>query len=156
MLSRRHHELSTFGLLKDSAVPEVRGYVEQLLAQGFLRQTDDAFPVVALTNEGVELLRNPDCGARPGAVAAATGRPRTGAAQVTGRGRGLEGVDRDLFEKLRGVRMQIARWRGVPPYVVFHDTTLRELARLKRKQWTRRAPSTASARERRRTWARNS
>src|SRR5687768_33676 len=58
VLSRRHNELSTFGLLKDGSVSEVRGYVEQLIAQGFLRQTDDAFPVVALTNEGVDLLKN--------------------------------------------------------------------------------------------------
>jgi ATP-dependent DNA helicase RecQ len=32
---------------------------------------------------------------------------------------------------LRALRLQIARKRGVPPYVIFHDTTLRELARLK-------------------------
>ena len=44
---------------------------------------------------------------------------------------GWEGVDRDLFERLRAMRLQIARERGVPPYVIFHDTTLRELARLK-------------------------
>jgi ATP-dependent DNA helicase RecQ len=36
-----------------------------------------------------------------------------------------------LFERLRAWRLQIARDRHVPPYVVFHDTTLRELARLK-------------------------
>jgi ATP-dependent DNA helicase RecQ len=42
-----------------------------------------------------------------------------------------QGVDRDLFERLRTVRLQIARSRGVPPYVIFHDTTLREMARLR-------------------------
>jgi ATP-dependent DNA helicase RecQ len=42
-----------------------------------------------------------------------------------------EGVDRDLFEALRALRLRIARDRHVPPYVIFHDTTLRELARLK-------------------------
>jgi ATP-dependent DNA helicase RecQ len=42
-----------------------------------------------------------------------------------------EGVDRGLFEHLRLVRLRIARERGVPPYVIFHDTTLRELARLR-------------------------
>ncbi len=42
-----------------------------------------------------------------------------------------EGVDRDLFERLRALRLEIARARGVPPYVVFHDTTLRALAREK-------------------------
>ena len=40
-------------------------------------------------------------------------------------------ADRSLFERLRAVCLEIARSRGVPPYVIFHDTTLRELARLK-------------------------
>ena len=133
VLSRRHNELSTFGLLKDSAAPEIRGYVEQLIAQGFLRQTDDAFPVVALTNDGVALLRN-----AAAAPDLALSRQRRGVRDRDGRrsrveAEAWEGVDRDLFEKLRGVRMQIARSRGVPPYVVFHDTTLREMARLKPK-----------------------
>ena len=35
------------------------------------------------------------------------------------------------FEALRGRRRDLAREQGVPPYVIFHDTTLRELARLK-------------------------
>jgi ATP-dependent DNA helicase RecQ len=38
-------------------------------------------------------------------------------------------VDRDLFDALRALRLSLARARGVPPYVIFHDTTLRELAR---------------------------
>ena len=131
VLSRRHHELSTFGLLKDAAVPEVRGYIEQLIAQGFLRQTDDAFPVVALTSEGVELLRN----AAAAPTLALSRQRRVVREREQRRSRveaeAWEGVDRELFEKLRGVRMQIARARGVPPYVVFHDTTLREMARIK-------------------------
>jgi ATP-dependent DNA helicase RecQ len=40
-------------------------------------------------------------------------------------------VDRDLFDRLRALRLEIARARGVPPYVIFHDTTLRDMARLK-------------------------
>ena len=37
------------------------------------------------------------------------------------------GADRDLFDVLRDVRLRLARERGVPPYVIFHDTTLHEL-----------------------------
>ena len=48
-----------------------------------------------------------------------------------GRDESWEGVDRDLFERLRALRLEIARARGVPPYVIFHDTTLREMARSK-------------------------
>ena len=40
------------------------------------------------------------------------------------------GVDRELFEALRQARLEIARERHVPPYVIFHDSTLREMARL--------------------------
>ncbi|HEY0876661.1 MAG TPA: DNA helicase RecQ [Vicinamibacterales bacterium] len=129
--SRRHHELSTFGLLKDAAVPEVRAYIEQLIAQGFLRQTDDQYPVLALTNTGVELLKNPD--AAPGL--ALSRQRRVSRTREERRSRveaeAWEGVDRELFEQLRAVRMQIARARGVPPYVIFHDTTLRDMARLR-------------------------
>jgi ATP-dependent DNA helicase RecQ len=38
-------------------------------------------------------------------------------------------VDRGLFESLRQCRTEVAHARGVPPYVVFHDNTLRDLAR---------------------------
>src|SRR5262249_3310326 len=42
-----------------------------------------------------------------------------------------EGVDRELFEALRGLRRQIAEERQCPPYIVFSDATLRELARVR-------------------------
>src|SRR5215471_3808505 len=47
--SRHHERLSTFGLLRDAPQAEVRGYIEQLTAQGLLRQTDEPYPVLALT-----------------------------------------------------------------------------------------------------------
>ncbi len=40
-----------------------------------------------------------------------------------------EGVDRDLFEKLRELRARLAKERGVPAYVIFGDTSLRAMAR---------------------------
>jgi len=36
-------------------------------------------------------------------------------------------IDSDLFDALREVRLRLARERGVPPYVIFHDTTLRDM-----------------------------
>ena len=131
--SRRHHELTTFGLLRGAPSPEVRGYVEQLIAHGFLRQTDDAFPVVALTERGVELMKNP--ASQPDLALARQRRPTKGRVQKRSRieSESWQDVDRDLFERLRAVRLEIARARGVPPYVIFHDTTLREMARIRPK-----------------------
>ena len=130
--ARRHHELSTFGLLKDMSVPEVRGYIEQLTGSGLLRQAGDEFPVLELSETGVALLKSAD--SQPDLVLARQRRPVKDRAP-----RGLRGVeaetwhdvDRDLFERLRALRLEIARERGVPPYVIFHDTTLRDMARLK-------------------------
>jgi ATP-dependent DNA helicase RecQ len=129
--ARGHQALSTFGLLRDATVSEVRGYIEQLLAQALLRQTDGDYPVLALTEAGIALLK--DAASQPHLSMARQRRPVAGrlpqraAIETTS----WEGVDRDLFERLRELRLQIARSRGVPPYVVFHDTTLREMARLK-------------------------
>jgi len=129
--SRRHDQLTTFGLLRDLPVPEVKGYIEQLIAHGFLRQTDDQFPVVALTERGVELLKNAAAG--PDLILARQRRLVKDRAPKRSRieTESWQDVDRDLFERLRAVRLSIARTRGVPPYVIFHDTTLRELARLR-------------------------
>jgi ATP-dependent DNA helicase RecQ len=129
--SRRHHELTTFGLLREAPSAEVRGYIEQLIAHGFLRQTDDAFPVLVLTEHGVGLMK--DAGSHPDLVLARQRRPTKGPLQKRSRieADSWQDVDRDLFDRLRAVRLQIARARGVPPYVIFHDTTLREMARVR-------------------------
>ncbi len=129
--NRRHDELTVFGLLKDSTVNDVRGYIDQLVARGLLRQTEDEFPVLQLTNDGVALLK--DSGAIPDLELARQKKPKKDKLPKRSRieTESWEGVDRDLFEALRELRLGLARERGVPPYVIFHDTTLRELARLK-------------------------
>ena len=129
--ARRHDSLSTFGLLRDSTTADVRGYLEQLIAHGFLRQTDEAFPVVMLTERGIELLKDP--ATAPDLTLARQRRPVKDRLPRRARieSESWQDVDRDLFERLRAVRLRIARARGVPPYVIFHDTTLRELARLR-------------------------
>jgi ATP-dependent DNA helicase RecQ len=130
-----HDALSTFGLLKDMATAEIRGYIEQLVTRGFLQRTSGDYPVLELTAQGVAMLK--------GQVAAddvvlcrqpkPSARSRRGASGSMGRveRESWEGVDRDLFDALRALRLEIARGRGVPPYVVFHDSTLREMARMK-------------------------
>jgi ATP-dependent DNA helicase RecQ len=129
--ARGHASLSVFGLLRDASVDEVRGYIDQLIARGLLRQTDDGYPVLGLTKEGVTLMKEP--ASMPELVLARQRKPEKDKLPRRSRSEAesWEGVDRDLFDRLRALRLQIARDRGVPPYVIFHDTTLRELARLK-------------------------
>jgi len=129
--ARGHAALTTYGLLKEASIPEIRGYIEQLIGHHLLRQTDDPYPVLALTDTGVALLKDP--AAVPGLALARQRRPVPGGMPKRARieTESWQDVDRDLFERLRALRLDIARSRGVPPYVIFHDTTLREMARIK-------------------------
>ena len=131
VIARGHDRLSTFGLLPDASNAEVRGYIEQLIGAELLQQSDGVYPVVALTRKGLELLKDP--ASVPGLALARQRPPRKGMPRTQSRveAESWENVDRDLFERLRSVRLEIARSRGVPPYVIFHDATLREMARLR-------------------------
>src|SRR5688572_16000854 len=129
--ARGHAALTTYGLLREASIPEIRGYIEQLIGHHLLRQTDDPYPVLALTEVGIALLKDP--AAVPGLALARQRRPDPGRAPKRARieTESWQDVDRELFERLRALRLDIARSRGVPPYVIFHDTTLREMARIK-------------------------
>ena len=122
VLSRGHNELSTFGLLEEVPVPELRALIDQLVEGGFLEPYGDPYPVLRVTPEGRRLLK--------GEVECALYRQqrpesrRRAAVQEEN----WEGVDRGLFERLRALRLELAEERGVPPYVIFHDRTLRALA----------------------------
>jgi ATP-dependent DNA helicase RecQ len=131
VLARGHEKLSTFGLLPNASVTEVRGYIEQLAGLGLLQQVGDEYPVLALTTAGTTLLK--DETSFPDLVLARQRPPRKdkGRTQSRVEAESWQDVDRDLFERLRAVRLDIARSRGVPPYVIFHDATLREMARLR-------------------------
>ena len=130
-----HDSLSTFGLLRGEPAAAVRGYIEQLVGEGFLSREGDPYPVLRLTSNGVDLLRGrlhafgPSAGQgacvlyREVKPPSARGRSRSSIRDTF-----VSHVDSDLFDVLRGVRLRLAQARGVPPYVIFHDTTLRDMA----------------------------
>jgi ATP-dependent DNA helicase RecQ len=131
VVARGHDRLSTFGLLPSASIAEIRGYIEQLTGAGLLQQSDGVYPILALTRKGLELLKNAD--SMPALALARQRPPRRDAPRPQSRieAESWQNVDRDLFERLRAVRLEVARSRGVPPYVIFHDATLREMARIR-------------------------
>ncbi len=129
----RHDELSTFGLLDGTPAGELRGYVEQLLDRGLLAHDGDRYPVLKVTEAGRDLLREREGSGdfdlyrqrRPKRPKRAPARGGAAREIVDS----WEGVDRDLFDSLRELRRKLAAEREVPPYVIFHDSTLRDMAR---------------------------
>jgi ATP-dependent DNA helicase RecQ len=129
VLDNGHDGLSTYGLLSDHDVRAVRGWVEQLVAQGFLAKTGE-YNVLQLTESGRGVLTGEQA---PRLLKPAR---RSGSATRSTRASGSradswEGVDRGLFERLRDLRRQLAEEKSVPAYVVFGDASLRDMTRLR-------------------------
>jgi ATP-dependent DNA helicase RecQ len=125
---RGHDKLSTYGLLEECPKPYVRDWVYQLVGQGVLLQVGDEYPVLKLTPAAWEVMRGErSVRLRQPVRREKEERPEKSRADTVS----WEGVDHDLFEALRGLRKELAEQRRVPPYVIFSDATLRELARVR-------------------------
>jgi ATP-dependent DNA helicase RecQ len=123
VVAARHHELSTFGLLKEETTAAIRGYIEQLVGDGLLVRDGEPYPVLRVTASGAALMR----GAGECTLYREVKPPSSKRKRSTLRDSFTVTVDSDLFDVLRDVRVRLARERGVPPYVIFHDTTLRDM-----------------------------
>nr|HMN65928.1 DNA helicase RecQ [Burkholderiaceae bacterium] len=133
-----HDALSTFGIGADLSETEWRAVLRQLIAQQLVAVDHARHQVLALTDSSRELLRGErtlrlrrpkaEPARRPGRTARRTrGGPVPGEAPTGARDAADPAVDA-LFERLREWRRVTATTRGVPPYVIFHDTTLRGIA----------------------------
>jgi ATP-dependent DNA helicase RecQ len=115
-----HDQLSTHGILAEHSRQNVRAWIEQLTEQQFLGKGE--FDVLHVTPSGRQLLR----GEITPQLLKPSAQPRR-AAQVEVDA--WEGVDRGLFEALRTLRRQKADESGLPPFIIFSDVTLRDMAR---------------------------
>jgi ATP-dependent DNA helicase RecQ len=140
VLSYGHDSLSTFGIGGELTEGEWRGVVRQLLASGLLAVKGD-HGTLALTDLSGEVMRGerpvvfrrdpPKVPAPPRSKRAAAG---TGAGAGAGAAAGrpaaaeLPPEAEPVFERLRAWRTSVAKELGMPPYVIFHDSTLRFIA----------------------------
>ncbi|MBG0812655.1 DNA helicase RecQ [Planomonospora sp. ID82291] len=125
-----HASLTVFGVGTELNESEWRAVVRQLLAQGLLSVEGD-HGTLALTDASAEVLarrrqvplrRDPERTARAGSAARGSGARRPSPAAD------LPEEAVPVFERLRAWRAVVAKERGLPAYVVFHDATLRQIA----------------------------
>jgi ATP-dependent DNA helicase RecQ len=117
----QHHQLSTFGIGMDKTAVEWRGIFRQLIAQGFLTADAESYGVLKLTEKARPLLR----GELQLALRHQRKTKKTKKAKVVD---SLSAEENVLFDALRDHRLTLARERSVPPYVIFHDSTLQAMA----------------------------
>jgi ATP-dependent DNA helicase RecQ len=133
--------LSTYGILKGIAKDVIERYLEALLDADCIEVVGEDYPKLELTRHGGAVMRRQQMVQLPFAPRSAAALPPSvptltptvvkvaaiGVPPVRSTERPTE-PDPDLFERLRVQRTALARAESVPPYAVFHDSTLRELA----------------------------
>ena len=120
----RHHQTTTYGIGKEHSQTEWKNIFRQLIGHGFLDTNPDNFGAMTLTEKSRPLLRNE--------INLNLRKLKKQSNKATkSRDTLLREIDEPVFEALRQKRLSIAKDEGVPPYVIFHDKTLIDMARLR-------------------------
>ncbi|MFV0557363.1 MAG: DNA helicase RecQ [Enterococcus sp.] len=103
-------QLPTYGLLKARGQSEVIQLIDYLTAEGYLQPSEGQFPILSLSNRGIAVL---------------LGQEKVWRKQVK-----LKSLTTDdaVFEALRALRTELAQEQNLPPYLIFSDKTLQEMA----------------------------
>ena len=122
LLSLGHDRLSVYGVARDHSRAQLNEIVGLLEGAELVQRSADQFRTLAVTPRGLDFLRQREpltlTRVKPVEVDASQSRPRV---------EDLD-FDRDLFARLRDLRFRLAQARNVPPYVIFGDRSLQEMA----------------------------
>ena len=142
----KHDALSVYGIVDDYSADEIKEIAGQLVEEGLLCRDKGEYPTLSVTRAGKIFLKRRE--------ALTLTRPKREQEQVPAAGRSArdfeevdggipqrrerrkdsdsDGMsldfDQGLFEELRGLRRRLAAERGVPPYVIFNDVALQQMA----------------------------
>ncbi|GKU75769.1 DNA helicase RecQ [Paenibacillus sp. L3-i20] len=108
--------LSTYGLMRHLPEKEVADWLYWLVAEGYMRLSEGQYPMVSLTSNALPVLEGRE---------AITQRVRASVRQTSGND---SGSTSPLFDALKQWRREAASVEGVPPFMIFFDATLREIA----------------------------
>ena len=124
VMQRGHDKLSVFGIVPASEAPLLKPLARALQARGSLVPTEHGG--LALGGDAKEVLKG-----EAAVMIALPPKRESGRRARRDRSGGFNPVGDPLFEALRTLRRDLAAEAGVPPYVIFHDSTLRDMAALR-------------------------
>jgi ATP-dependent DNA helicase RecQ len=120
VIARDHSSLSVYGIGKHLGLNEWRDIARALLHPGLMTQSQDGYAVLSLNEASWQVLRGERTVQVGESVKPARGRRAAKSAAAGG--------DDKLFEALRTLRKRLADEAGMPPYIVFNDASLRDMA----------------------------
>lgn len=124
IIERQHDKLSVYGIGKDKSKEHWQSVIRQLIHLGFVQQViGELNPTLQLTESAKAILKGEEplelAMPRISAISKIVHNPQR---------QGVANYDKDLFARLRFLRKQIADKENIPPYIVFNDATLQEMA----------------------------
>jgi ATP-dependent DNA helicase RecQ len=120
----KHHELSTYGIGKELTKSQWMHISRQLVERGLLDQ-EPAYRVLSVTAKGLEMLKSRE---QVRGLVNEPSRSERPSARIKSASAEEAEYDRSLFALLRNKRKELADAAGVPPYVIFSDKTLAQMA----------------------------
>ncbi len=124
ILMRDHASLSVYGIGKHLGVQEWRDLARALLHQGLLAQSQDGYAVVSLNEASWQVLKGErDVQVGESVKPARARKPAKSIVRAA-----TSGADNSLFETLRALRKRLADEAGMPPYIIFNDASLWDMA----------------------------
>ena len=127
ILDLGHDRLPTHGVGREMSRPWWQAFLRQLVSARHLEIDIQGYGGLQITPSGQDILQ----GAATFECREQLTNPKTPkkAARPAAQPGDLDAAAQDLLARLKGLRAQLARAQGVPPYVIFHDRTLIEMAR---------------------------
>ncbi len=117
-------QVSTYGIMKDHSADSLREIIMTLVARGYIYITADKYPVLKLSSTAGQVLNGKIKVFHKKHLVEIKSSRKKGIS----REKLPENFDEALFEKLREVRYELSQEKGIPPFMVFHDSALREMA----------------------------
>ncbi len=119
-------KVSTYGIMTDYSEIAVREITMTLVSKGYIHITADKFPILKLTSKAKEVLRNEVKVYHKKHLIERKGQISKG--EESKKKDVNENYDADLFTELKELRYSIAKERNIPPFMIFHDSTLKGMA----------------------------
>jgi len=114
IIELRFDELSTHGIMREVSLQDIKDRINYLVAENYLQLSNGEYPVVKLLPNAVSVIKG-----EVKVMQKVTQQPSREEVEEVG-----------LFDRLRALRREIALRENLPPYMIFADSTLREMAQL--------------------------
>ncbi|NMA49715.1 MAG: DNA helicase RecQ, partial [Tissierellia bacterium] len=116
-------KVSTYGIMKEYSVNALREIIMTLVSKGYINITTDKFPVLKLTSTSRNVLKGNEKVFHKKHLVEIKDTRKT-----VSKKKSFENYDEDLFFKLKELRYELSIEKGIAPYMIFHDSTLKEMA----------------------------